>query len=77
MADKDYGVKVKRNGKALKDAEVIINTDGSGLTNTQGVFKIKLSKSGPIVLPIVIRGEGFEYGSSVVLEPDKLLEIEV
>ncbi len=77
MADKDYGVKVKRNGKALKDVEVILNTDGAGRTNTKGEFKVKLNKSGPIVIPIVIRGEGFSHGSSVVLEPDQLLEIDI
>lgn len=78
MADKDYGVKVKRNGKAVAGAQVIVNIEGHGITDSKGVMKLKLGKDGPIAVPIVIRGEGFCMGmSGAVLEPNTLLEIEV
>ena len=74
-----YGVRVTQNGKPVKGAQVIINTDGWGNTDLKGIVKLELiGKDGPIAAPIVIRGKDFAMGmSGAVLEPNELLDIEV
>ena len=73
-----YGVRVTKDGKPVKGAQVIINTDGVGETDAKGVVKLELEKNCPIAAPIVVRGKGFSIGmSGAVMEPEELLEIEV
>jgi len=73
-----YGVRVTRGGSPVKGAQVIINTDGGGVTNARGIVRIEIDKDFPIAAPIVVRGEGFAMGMcGAVLEPNELLEIEI
>lgn len=74
-------IKVTRAGKPVPNAEVFIGHLGKGLTNAEGRAEKTLPGSPfqvPVVMPIVIKGEGFQMGiANALLEADTDYVVEV
>jgi hypothetical protein len=74
-----YGVRVMRGGSAVNGAVVTIGTHLAGTTGSNGIVSGSLEKGGrAIVVPVVVTGSGFAWGTSGIRIPaDSNVDVEV